>query len=460
MEKTDFSFIQTQLDVIERNLNDLEGASVDTTVPTEVIDNVLQSFSALNESNLDKMDLDTLEIVNSRVSNIHERIEGLFDKHVMTGDMEDRIRSQMDQLTSHLPQKEVWTELISDSRFSKVFQKAAQKELGEGVDENMISKLPFEVLMLIFSYIPDDRRALGLTSKAMNYIIRRGDMTDVHSAYRLEDLEKAMNEMGSFPGKWIAMMDVVTSRLEESGIEATARNVYEELIKFQAERFPPKPFETRDDPFTVEGFLAREKVIHDYNKLLYIQKAEQKEYELEQVGGNLKVPSKNWREMPIMLNQENALFGEPLTEIPIDLQEPTDSYLQIRYNEIFYISPNCFKPENFRELLDFAHNDITRIEKDTLSNVPANYLYFNDNKIHTIHKDAFSHKPLSDRIMLLDFSNNNITTLDPEIFDNLPHLGTVYLKGNPLDDKTKKMLTELRKKFKELSDHKSVEFDE
>ncbi|NGX58673.1 MAG: hypothetical protein K940chlam3_01581 [Chlamydiae bacterium] len=443
MEITDFSFIQTQLDVIERNLNDLEGVTVDTTVATEVIDNVLQSFDALNESNLDKMDPDKLEIVTNRVSNIHERIEGLFDKHVMTGDVEDRIRSQMDQLTSHLPQKEVWTELISDSRFSKVFKKAAQNELGEGVDENMISKLPFEVLMLIFRHLPDDRKALGLTSKAVNYVIRRGDMTDVHLAYRLDDLENAMNKVDGFSERWEAHMNVVTSRLEESGKEPTARNVYEEFIKFQAERFPPAPFKDENDPFSVEGYLERESIIKNWNAVLYLQKARGEKFspitDREKLLESLdKV---NWEH--IYLEESDKNIGDPLSEIPTELNE-SDDITASEFN-IHYIPKDCFSQEGpiFRVFLN--NNKIVTIEKDTFSNLIAGRIFLNDNKIKKINEEAFSHPELAHDLKDLNLRNNNIKTLDAKTFDTL-NLTKLDLRGNPLDKSTKEMLTKLREK--------------
>ena len=117
---------------------------------------VLESFKALGEMNLSEIERKKLHVVYQKLSSLQKRVEGVFDKHVMT-----KVEKQLAHFDADT---------------------------------------------------------------------------------RLRNLEEAFKNEKGFSDRWDAHMKIVELRLKKSEKDLTPKNKYEELLSFQAERFPPSPF--------------------------------------------------------------------------------------------------------------------------------------------------------------------------------------------------------------------------
>lgn len=89
------------------------------------------------------------------------------------------------------------------------------------------------------------------------------------------------------------------------------------------------------------------------------------------------------------------------------------------------------------EILDFSENKLKEISPDTFSGYSSiKYLYLGDNQLYYIDKDGLTSLTY---LETLDLSNNVIFDLPTTIFQ-LPSLRKLYLKGNPLLQKSFKNL--------------------
>ena len=79
----EFSIIPNHLNVIEENLEKLEKTDPKMASP-ELFKEVLESFKALGEMNLSEIERKKLHVVYQKLSSLQKRVEGVFDKHVMT----------------------------------------------------------------------------------------------------------------------------------------------------------------------------------------------------------------------------------------------------------------------------------------------------------------------------------------------------------------------------------------
>ena len=172
----DFSFIQIHLIVIEENLKELEKPDPKVARPV-LFNNVLESFKALDENNLSEMEPEKLHVVHQKLSSLHERVKGVFDKHVMPKVVEE-IREQLEKVEEHLPKIDFTT------------------------------PLPQETIIKIFSYTPDDRKTLRGVSKTFKAITDDEQLTQFHADIRLRNLEKAFKNEKGFSDRWDAHMKI------------------------------------------------------------------------------------------------------------------------------------------------------------------------------------------------------------------------------------------------------------
>ncbi|NGX57386.1 MAG: hypothetical protein K940chlam3_00277 [Chlamydiae bacterium] len=79
--------------------------------------------------------------------------------------------------------------------------------------------------------------------------------------YRFLELNDAFHQDPFFKGIWKIKLDYALERLKNNHQEPSFKNIYDTLVNIQLERLP----HDENDPYTAEGYLAREKIIHDLN---------------------------------------------------------------------------------------------------------------------------------------------------------------------------------------------------
>jgi len=396
----DFSFIQIHLSVIEENLEELEKPDPKMARP-ELSKNILESFKALGEINLTEMEPEKLHVVHQKLSSLHERVEDVFGKHVMPKEVEE-IREQLEKVEEQLPKID--------------FTKA----------------LPDETIVKIFSYTPEDRKTLRGVSTKFKAITDDEQLTHFHADTRLRNLQEAFKNEKGFSDRWDAHMKIVELRLKKSEKDPTPMNKYEELLRFQAERFPQDPFEDDSDLYTVEGFLEREKIIKNWNTFLFAKSAFPDKDLSEPV--NKEELEKVCKEVKTFnLQRRTKIFAEiGLTEIPEEVNRLGHFIYRLSFadNKISYIPKNCFSGLTSLKVLALHHNQLTAIDKETFSGLTSlEWINLSNNQLTAIDKETFSGLT---SLRQLRLHNNQLTAIDKETFSGLTSLEELGLHCNQL----------------------------
>lgn len=333
---------------------------------------------------------------------------------------------------------------------------------------DILSNLPDEMLIKIFSCLPYSREALKNVSKKFNVLTNDESLINDHAAIRLNDLKEAFNNVESFSERWTGQMNMVKSRLKALGKALSSKNIYRELIKFQAERFPS--IMDKNDPYMVDGYLEREKIIKKWNTYLFAEKAFRNKGLREPKNKNdLEHMISEIKEYDFSRDYSLNLQGIHLTEIPEEVTRygATLFSIDLSENKIFYIPKNCFSELPNLEFLWLNNNRITTIEHGIFSrNSNLQKLYLYCNQIETIEEGAFSGLTRLDELWLsnnwmiaidkgmlssltslivLELGNNRISTIDKEALSDLINLHVLGLKYNRITKIKKEMFSSLRR---------------
>lgn len=130
----------------------------------------------------------------------------------------------------------------------------------------------------------------------------------------------------------------------------------------------------------------------------------------------------------VTLIMENSTF----VNFPLHLfyELPQLSELDIRHNNMRYVSWECFLDANKMKMLLLSDNEITTLDESTFSLASKlQYLFLSNNKLSSLHPDAF--KGLR-QLRHLDLSNNQLDMLPERLFEQLSELQELILAENKL----------------------------
>ncbi|NGX58290.1 MAG: Internalin-A [Chlamydiae bacterium] len=361
------------------------------------------------------------------------------------------IRSQLEALGFSL--SDILKELSTDPRLTIGFRStiAGELEFIGGVDK--ITDLPVEILCEIFTYLPEDHKAFSQANTKIHWIAQDNFLKEIYSKTRLQQLESAFKESG-FSERWEAHLNIVKCRLQANGKNISSRNIYNELIQFQMERFPSSPFENDSNPYTVEGFLEREKIIKNWNFYIFVKKIFPGNPFLPPILPPINEITNKWNldfiieqarklRLPVLMPSSVNLRNLELTEIPEEVRilGPTIRKIDFSSNLISYIPKNCFSVLTSLQKLWLNDNQITAIDKEAFSGLTnLQNLWLNNNQIALLDKEIFSALTSLQELWL---SDNKIASLDKEIFSGLTSLQKLWLNNNQIASLDKEIFSGL-----------------
>jgi len=368
-----------------------------------------------------------------------------------------------DVTSNESPCKKVATEqkmklyenLILNKDIPRDIRQRADEELLKFQEKSPISDLPEEILVMIFSMLPEDLGSLQQVNKQFQAISKDSYLAEEYSKRCLEVLNDRFIETGLAGERFDTHVEIAKQRLQEENKDFTSSRILQQLINFQAERFPDKLFTDESNPRTFEGFLEREMIIKKYNIYLIAKKL----FEKQSVFLPFTIPKnkerltandifiKNYLEI---LRHKTQLDLErlDLTELPEEMFSVCSSVerLTASCNRISFIPKKCFNNLTSLQELFLNSNRITKIDKETFSKlINLQKLALDINRISKIDKGTFS--TLSN-LQWLGLYFNRITNIDKEIFSELNKLEKLRLHRNritKIDKDTFSALNNLQK---------------
>ncbi len=301
-----------------------------------------------------------------------------------------------------------------------------------------ISNLPDELLLNIFSLIPEDAEKALVLSKRF-HVFAVGFLEEIQWKQRLHNLRSQCTKSGLSIDRWKVHMIASETRLESKNEAVNSKNIHRELMAFQMERLSfAELFDTHD-------YIKNEKEIKSWHSDLF-----KEIYTSFPVYGarmlvnesSMVMKCKKFTEIPEKIN----LFGQSLL------------ILDLTINKISYISSGCFSRLTKLYDIDLSWNQFTVIDTKTFSGLQGiRFLNISWNQIKLISKGAFSELSTLKKLYL---SDNQITEIGDETFSGLSSLEKLSLSDNQITAISRKAFSGLtclkylnlrNNKFKEIA---------